>query len=253
MGAVYRAEQLSLEREVALKLRLPGNQDFPKFVERFLNEAKSAAKIAHPNVVTMFDVGRTQSLVYMAMELLGGGDVDMAVEREGRLPEQQALRWTCDALMGLGAIHSHGIIHRDIKTSNLFLTSDGMVKIGDLGIARDPERDLKITKTNAVLGTPAFMPPEQSVPGGKLDNRSDIYSIGVTLYHMLSGYLPFDDVNPLVILRKIITEPVPSVRTVAPGVRGETAAFIQWLMDKDPDRRPPDVQAALNAVEGLIT
>ncbi|TVR43046.1 MAG: serine/threonine protein kinase [Planctomycetota bacterium] len=252
MAAVFKAVQRSLDREVALKVRVPEGDSFNVYVERFMREAKMAAQINHPNVVTIFDVGSTNSLVYMALQYFSGGDLAQQVSRLGSFSPSEGLRCCQDILKGLAAIHDQGYIHRDIKTANCFIASDGRVAVGDLGIARDFEHQHHITNPNAIVGTPAFMPPEQTIPGAHLDARSDIYAAGIVAFHLISGSLPFDGEHPMVILRRLISDPTPDLRDRINDIDPRIAALVRRLMDKDPEQRPRNAHQAADEIADLL-
>lgn len=193
MGAVYRGMQVNLDRKVAVKILPPGlGEHDPAFVERFLNEARLMAKLAHPNVVTIFESGETKDgQLYFVMELMEGTDVARMIAEHGRLSVEQArsicLR-VCDAL---GAAHELGIVHRDIKPANVLINAKGVVKVGDLGLARlEDAAHGGLTRTGFMVGTPDFLAPEAYTPGVEIDGRADLYAVGVMLYQMLTGTLP---------------------------------------------------------------
>lgn len=192
MGAVYRGVQSSLERKVAIKILPPGlGEHDPAFVQRFLNEARLMAKLAHPNVVTIHDSGATQDgQLFYVMELMDGTDVARLIADKGRLSVDQAryicLR-VCDAL---AAAHDKGIIHRDIKPANVLISSENVVKVGDFGLARLEQAHDGITRTGFMVGTPDYLAPEAITQGTEVDARADLYAVGVMLYQMLTGMLP---------------------------------------------------------------
>ncbi len=252
MAAVYKANQRNLDRDVALKIRVPEHEGFSIFVERFLSEARTAAKINSPHVVTIFDVGSTASMVYMALQYYEGGDLLQQLKRVGAFSPEEGLRCASDILKGLAAIHDLGFIHRDVKTANCFIDNEGHIALGDLGIVLDLDDDRHITKPDAIIGTPAFMSPEQTIPGATLDFRSDIYAVGVIAFHIISGQLPYDGENSMVILRKLIAEPTPDLREVCPQVDPRIADFIFRLMSKEPDERPASAYAAVDEIESIL-
>lgn len=193
MGAVYRGLQVALDRKVAVKILPPGlGEHDPAFVERFLNEARLMAKLAHPNVVTIYDSGETKDgQLYYVMELMDGTDVARLVSEQGRLTAEQSraicLR-VCDAL---AAAHELGIVHRDIKPANVLINGKGVVKVGDFGLAQlEDGLHGGLTRTGYTVGTPDFLAPEAYAPGVELDGRADLYAVGVMLYQMLTGALP---------------------------------------------------------------
>ncbi len=192
MGAVYRGVQTTLDRRVAIKILPPGlGEHDPAFVERFLNEARLMAKLAHPNVVTIYDSGETKNgQLYYVMELMDGTDVARMIFEQGRLSVELAraicLR-VCDAL---SAAHDLGIVHRDIKPANVLVSTKNVVKVADFGLARLEDAHSGLTRTGFMVGTPDFLAPEAMTPGVELDGRADLYAVGVMLYQMLTGALP---------------------------------------------------------------
>ncbi len=192
MGAVYRGVQTTLDRKVAIKILPPGlGEHDPAFVERFLNEARLMAKLAHPNVVTIYDSGETKDgQLYYVMELMDGTDVSRMIADKGRLSVEQAraicLR-VCDALT---AAHDLGIVHRDIKPANVLVSTKNVVKVADFGLARLEDAHSGLTRTGFMVGTPDFLAPEAMTPGLEVDGRADLYAVGVMLYQMLTGALP---------------------------------------------------------------
>ncbi len=236
MGTVYRATQLSLDRMVALKVVRSDLARHPSFLGRFLREARIAPKNDHPNVVTIYDTGEADGHLYMALQFVPGGDLASRV-KNGRLGEDEALRIITECAKGLRAIHLAGLVHRDIKPANIFLSADGTAKVGDLGLARQILDDDKITFTGDLVGTPAYMAPEQALGEQDIDGRADLYALGTALYHLLTGNAPFMGSSPFVVGHRVISEPAPDPRdlnrTLSPGV----AAVIHHAMRKDRNLR----------------
>ncbi|MEE8147868.1 MAG: serine/threonine-protein kinase, partial [Longimicrobiales bacterium] len=204
MGAVYRAFDPFLEREVALKVMLPQIAEDPEQKQRFEREGRAVARLTHPNVVTVFDLGyHTDGAPYIVMELLRGGDLLHTIGRDSSIPLTQKVSIVLQVLDGLGQAHRVGIVHRDIKPANVFLTEDGTAKIMDFGIARLGSSTA--TGSGTILGTPAYMSPEQ-VRGEEVDGRSDLFSVGSMLCELLSGRRPFDGETSLVTLYRIAHE-----------------------------------------------
>jgi serine/threonine protein kinase len=242
MSTVYRAVQLSMEREVALKVLDQQGPPDPGYTERFLREARAAGRINHPNVVTCYDVGvHHGSRLYMALELVTGGDATaLADQHGGRIPERLALGILRDAARGLGAIQAAGLIHRDIKPANLFIAADGSAKLGDLGLVRDitPDADTKYrTLVGIAVGTPAFMSPEQSQGAKDLDIRSDIYALGASVFALLAGRPPHVADTIFDLVGMILKDPVPAIRDLRPEVGPLTATILTKAMAKDRAQR----------------
>lgn len=192
MGIVYKARQLHLDRLVALKILLPGLQDDPGFAERFTREARTLAKLTHPNLVAVHDFGESGGLYYLLMEYVDGVNLRQAM-RASRFTPEQALSLIPDLCSALQFAHDHGVLHRDIKPENILLDTRGRVKIADFGIARlvgDEAQEITLTMTGAALGSTAYIAPEQIENPDDVDHRADIYSLGVVFYEMLTGGLP---------------------------------------------------------------
>ncbi len=193
MGAVYRARQISLDRTVAIKILPPGidDQDLG-FTQRFQNEARTMARMNHPGIVQVYDFGQTgEGQLYIVMEFIDGTDLARLIASQGRLPTEHALAITAHVCDALHYAHAHGVIHRDIKPANILITSEGVVKVADFGLAKAADADHGgITKTNIAVGTPDFVAPEALTIGAELDHRADLYALGVMLYVMLTGQVP---------------------------------------------------------------
>lgn len=252
MGTVYRAEQQGMGREVALKvLRKDLGRD-PDTAARFHREARTLSQLKHPNTVTVFDFGQTSDrLLYLAMELLEGEMLSTRIKREGPLDVQLTIRTAVGVLRSLDEAHARGIVHRDLKPDNIFLAKvhgvqpeDGeSVKVVDFGIAkiRDGERgiDALQTQEGTVFGTPRYMSPEQA-QGKPIDGRSDLYAVGVLLFHMLTGRPPFTDDDAVIVMAHHIKTVPPPVRQVAPNrpIPESLEKLVQRVLAKDPAKRP---------------
>ena len=262
MGHVFQAEQLSLGKMVALKLLRRELQYDEKLTKRFELEAKNASSLDHPNSIQIIDFGRDEDLLYIAMELLPGVDLGQLILREGPLPLPRLGRIMDQVLAALDEAHAHGIVHRDLKPGNIMLVSrrddPDFVKVCDFGIAKaqsSPE-GAGLTLKGLVCGTPEYMSPEQA-RGEDVDGRSDIYAVGVILYQLVTGELPFSASSPVGILSKHLAEPPvpPSLRR--PGLTIPTAleSVILHALAKDPADRPRTAEqlrrALRNAVAGL--
>ena len=238
MGAVYRATQLSIGREVALKIMSPEVAKNKGFSERFLREAMAMGAINHPNVITCFDAGKDGKILYMALELMTGGDADqLARGNGGILPAARACGIVRDCAAGLGAIHKAGLIHRDIKPANIFLGDNGTAKLADLGLARQEDGDDQMTRTGTAMGTPAFMSPEQAQGVDDLDIRSDIYALGATLFALSTGQPPFTGQSAYAIVARVINDPVPDPRSLNPNIPEPLVQVIRAAMQKDRKKR----------------
>jgi eukaryotic-like serine/threonine-protein kinase len=253
MATVYLAEQISLGRQVALKLMSPRMSGETEAVERFLREAKVAAAITHPNVISIIDVGQYKCQPFMVLELVSGGDASQLATRVGgSLPEARALELIHDSALGLEALYAARLLHRDIKPSNIFIDANGRGKLADLGLARSESGDEKLTTTGITVGTPAYMSPEQARADENLDIRSDIYSLGATLYALVTGQAPYTGNSPLAIAAKVLTEPPPNPLTFQPKLSPDIVQIIQRTLAKDPAQRfqtPTELLEALTEAQ----
>ena len=251
MGAVYRARELGLEREVALKLVSPAIARDPEARQRFLREARSAAAVNHPNVITILRVDDGEVL-FMALELLPGGDADdLRRAAGGRLSERRALEIGRDCARGLSAIDARNLVHRDLKPANVFLSADGAAKLADLGLARTQSGDDRMTQTGMIVGTPAFMSPEQA-DGDEVDIRSDVYALGATLFQLVTGRPPFEGKSPLSVVAKVLTAPTPDPRDLVPELSATTGALIRKAMAKERAERFQTPAELASALEGAL-
>jgi serine/threonine-protein kinase len=239
MASVYVAVDLRLERDVALKIMRPDLARDENFVSRFRREARSAARLSHPNVVGVFDQGSDNGHVFLAMELVTGKTLRDVVRDEGPLTPRAALDIIEPVLEALDAAHRAGIVHRDIKPENVILREDGVVKVADFGLARAVTTDTVTAHTDVLLGTAAYLSPEQ-VERGIADPRSDVYSAGLLLYEMLTGVKAFPGDSPIQVAYQHVhgTVPVPSARIAS--VPGELDALVALATARDPDDRPTD-------------
>ncbi len=247
MGTVYRAEQVSLHREVALKVLKQEQTSDPEFIAQFVAEARAAAKLQHPHVVSVFDVEHDGDTYYYAMELMHEGSCEDWLKQNGVMPVDRALQVIADAAAGLAYAESLGIVHRDIKPDNLMLDQHGAIKIADLGLASHSSDD---NGTRAV-GTPHFMAPEQ-VLNRNLDHRTDLYALGCTFYRLVTGKTPFRGQTVKDILRAQVKEQPESASRANPNVPPEVAAIIQQLMAKDAADRFQTANDLLEELEELL-
>src|SRR5438477_5734400 len=243
MGEVYRAWDLRLERDVAIKV-LPRFVSFdPERLHRFEQEAKAAAALNHPNILAVFQMGTYEGVSYLVSELLEGETLREQV-KDGPIPPKKASNYGLQIAHGLAAAHEKGIVHRDLKPENLFVTSDGRIKILDFGLAKltHQESATQLTKhtsdtePGAVLGTVGYMSPEQ-VRGLVADHRSDIFAFGAILYEMLSGKRAFQGETKADTMNAILSEDPPTLSRVAPNISRAFAQLVHRCMEKNPERR----------------
>ncbi|RKR74320.1 Stk1 family PASTA domain-containing Ser/Thr kinase [Frondihabitans australicus] len=243
MATVYLASDLRLERPVAVKIMHGHLADDENFKERFIQEARSAARLAHPNVVNVFDQGQDDESAYLVMEYLPGITLRELLQDHRVLTPEQATDILEAVLAGLAAAHRSGIVHRDLKPENVLLADDGRIKIGDFGLARAASAN---TATGAaLLGTIAYLSPEL-VTRGVADTRSDIYALGIMLYEMLTGEQPYKGDQPMQIAYQHANDTVPMPSAVNPRVPPELDELVLWATARDPDQRPRDARAMLD-------
>jgi len=243
MGMVFKATQLKLKREVALKVMRPEVARQPGFADRFLREAQAAAKVHHSNVVTIFDADECDDVLFMAFEFVAGGDLGDRIKQQGALLPTDAFELMAACADGLQAVHEAGLVHRDIKPQNIFLDERGRPKLGDLGLARSAAGDDRLTMTGVGIGTPAYMSPEQAEGVTDIDIRSDIHALGATLYTMLTARPPFHGATPFSVTKQVMDGERPRVRDTRPDMPEVIERVVQRAMALDREQRYPDPQA----------
>ena len=247
MGAVYRGRDPDLDRPVAIKIVLDTS---PDFVERFRREARAVARLSHPNVVQVYDFGEDDSgHPYFVMELVTGRPLDALIAERGRFSPVETASVLAQSAAGLQAAHEAGIVHLDIKPSNLIRDDEGRIKVVDFGIARLNNTPL-MTLPSSLLGTPTYMSPEQ-VAGQPVDGRSDLYSLGISCFHLLAGRPPFDSREPIALALMHLNEALPSLAERAPGTPPPLAALIVRMCQKSPDRRPASAREVAEEAETI--
>jgi ABC-type branched-subunit amino acid transport system substrate-binding protein/predicted Ser/Thr protein kinase len=235
MGMVYRGYDPLLDRKVAIKVLAPHLVWEEGFVERFLREARAAARIKHPNIVTVYDVGQEQDQFYFVMEYLEGQTLGEYIRQRGALPPKEVLAIMRPLADALDYAHHHGLVHRDIKPGNIMIGSGQRVTLTDFGIARAAE-ETRLTSTGMIMGTPEYMSPEQAW-GDEVGPQTDLYSLAVVAYEMLSGRVPFSGTTPHAVLYKQIHEPPPPLRDSRPELPVGLEAVLARALDKAPDKR----------------
>ncbi|TVR10200.1 MAG: serine/threonine protein kinase [Planctomycetota bacterium] len=244
MGQVYRATQMSMDRQVALKILNPRLAKNPSFRKRFLREARHAGHLQHPHLIAVHDVDESSDMIFFSMELVDGKSLKNIIRERGHLHEGEALAIVRQCLEGLRYAHDKGLIHRDIKPDNIMINSMGQVKIADLGLARLQEaEDRNATGSGSFMGTPHYMAPEQSRDAHTVDLRADLYGLGATLYHMICGSPPFTGNSAMDVLLRAATQDVVFPN---PGPSEGMRRIIIRLLEKDPADRPQNARAALD-------
>jgi len=242
MGKVYRARDLTLERLVALKTLAQQFSSDTSYVQRFLKEARAAARLNHPNIVQIYDFGCVDSVYYLAMEFVDGHSLGTYLKR-GHFSETESIQIIRHACRALSVAHADGIVHRDIKPDNLMLTSRGDVKLVDLGIAKRIDEDQSLTQTGQAIGTPHYISPEQIRGQKDVDPRADVYSLGATLYHLVTGHTPYSGASGPIVMSMHLVEPLPDPRRFETGLSEGICGVIRRMMAKDRDARYGDVYA----------
>ena len=250
LGRVHRALDEALDREVALKTLLPALAADSDFVARFTREARAAASLNHPNITQIYATGQEGPIPWFSMELIRGRSLE-SLSRDGAIEPFEAASYIRQAAMGLRHAAQKGLIHRDIKPSNLMLTTDGVVKITDFGLAKAAQTDTRLTATGEVLGSPGYISPEQA-QGQEIDLRSDIYSLGATFYHLITGRLPFQAPTAVAMILKHMNEPLKSPRAVNASIPFPIASIVQKMMAKRPGERFQDYDALLRDLDRAL-
>ncbi|MGE5346344.1 MAG: protein kinase domain-containing protein, partial [Acidithiobacillales bacterium] len=247
MGIVFRVHDLELDEQVAIKVLSPDwETDDQQLLTRFKREINLNRKIKHPNVARIHDFGMSGDFPYITMEFVPGIDLRTLIQREGRIPPPTAISILRQIALGSDAAHRLGIVHRDLKSQNVMVEESGAVAILDFGLARG-KQSVTLTLDSVMVGTPHYMSPEQAL-GRPTDARSDVYSIGVMGFEMLTGKVPFDGESPLVIAMKHVSEAIPDDMSRFPDVSPELHAIVLRALEKNPDARFPsaaDLEAEL--------
>ncbi|HZI22370.1 MAG TPA: protein kinase [Gemmatimonadales bacterium] len=241
MGAVFLAHDLTLEREVAIKVLPPDVAQDEQVVRRFQQEAKTAAKLDHPNIIPIYRVESEGGLNYFVMKYISGTSLEDLLEKTEPLPLPEIQRILWEAACALGHAHQRGVVHRDVKPANIMFDHDGRVMLTDFGISKALQAATGLTATGMIIGTPHYMAPEQG-KGAPVDGRADQYSLGVVGYRMITAELPFGGDSVHTIIYKHIYEEPPLVSTKRPGIPGTLTAAISRALSKDPELRFPTME-----------
>lgn len=251
-GIVWKAHQISLDRIVAVKVLRPRFAVNPDEVKDFIHEARSAAKLKHPNIIQVYDVAEERGTYYFIMEFVAGPTLAQLIKQRGRIPQKEALKVALHTAQALeNAWIKARIIHRDIKPDNIMFDDDGSVKLADLGLAKmaDPAKLSAQIEAGALEGTPNYMSPEQASSARSLDYRTDMYSLGATLYHLVTGNVPFGEHGPMDALNRHINGFLPNPRDIDPSVHLCVVNLITRLMMKNPNDRYKDWDEAIKAIK----
>ena len=248
MGRVYLAKDTRLNRRVALKILSPERMNNPRAIARFQREARVGAQLQHENLVRIYDEGEANGKCYLVMEYIEGKNIGAIIAENGPIPPATAARLGQQVALGLEHAQQKGLIHRDVNPYNILVTRDGVAKLTDLGLAIDQTEQAQVTREGATVGTFDYVSPEQARHSHSVDTRSDIYSLGCTLYHMLSGQVPFPSPSlPEKLFGHQAVEPMPLAKLV-PGIPEGLSEVVEKMMRKSPDDRYPtplDVAQAL--------
>jgi serine/threonine protein kinase len=241
LGVVYEANQISVNRRVAIKMLSSKAAADKEIVQRFQREANLSARIRHPGVVGVYDCGQDRSVHFLTMEFIDGPTVAGLIEEQGRLKWQEALPLVSQVAQALAHLHAQGIIHRDIKPANILVEKGVNAKLADLGLAKQVDADAGsagLTMQGVAMGSPAYMPPEQIRNAKDATATADIYALGATFYQMVTGKIPFDGKNGTEVMTKVLKDDPKPVIELAPDVPPGVAALIEWMLAKDATKRP---------------
>ncbi len=251
MGAVYLGHDTSLDRTVAIKILAPEIGIDAETVARFTREARAQAQLRSANITQIYFIGEERGLHFFVMEYVDGAPLDGLLDRGERLPWARALEYGIDAARGLKAAFAKGFIHRDIKPSNLLVEKDGVVKIADFGLVKSLKGDAELTRQGVIVGSPLYMAPEQS-RAEDVDHRSDIYSLGCTLYHLIAGQPPFDNPSPVAVMSMHVTDRATRLRALVPDLPESVERVIDRMMSKDARNRFKNYDDLIGALEGAL-
>jgi serine/threonine protein kinase len=253
MGAIYRGRRRDSGAIVAIKIMPPHMARNPVLLKRFEQEFRAASRLDHPNIVRALDYSDNGNMPYLVMEFVEGESLGQKLEREGRMSESDAIRIIAQVAQGLHRAHKLNLVHRDVKPDNVLVTPDGIAKLADLGLVKETETDLNLTKTGRGLGTPHFMAPEQFRNAKNADIRCDIYSLGATLYQMVTGELPFRSNGPLDAWMKKIQNDLTPPRQLVPDLSERVDWAIRRAMSADPEKRPISCREFIEDLTGHST
>ncbi len=250
MGIVYKAMQRSMARAIAIKILTPKYASRPKFVDQFIREARAAGQLNHPNIIQVHDVGTENDIHYFSMEFVDGSTCMQLLKADGPFAVPEALEITRQVARALDYAHSHRLIHQDIKPDNIMIGPGNLVKLADLGISKTFDEAESEGDGKKVMGTPHYMAPEAGL-GKKIDHRVDIYSLGATLYHLLTGKTPYHGTNATEVLKAHVMDPLPPLQDLNPEVSDDVCALVERMMAKKPEERYQTAAEVITEIERL--
>ena len=250
MAVVYKGKDRLLNRYVAIKILRPEYTKDEQFIESFRRESQAAAGLSHPNIVGVYDVGKEGNIHFIVMELIDGKTLSEVIKEKGRLEYKEAINITLQVASALSLAHKNQIIHRDIKPHNILITSTGVAKLADFGIAKAVSAATIAGGSNKIMGSVHYFSPEQA-RGAYVDERSDIYSLGIVLFEMLTGKVPFDGDNPVSIALMHINDPMPSLTKEVPGVPPQLEKIVNKATEKYQSNRYRNVDEMISDLEDI--
>lgn len=254
MGEVWLATQNSMRRLVALKILLPKFSENKRFVDRFLSEAAMAGQLSHPNIITAYSAGQVGNYYYLATSYIDGMEVSTKLKIDTRLTEREALKITRDIAFALKyAWDEHKMLHRDVKPGNFMLDRKGFARLMDMGISKSLKDNPEETSVNIIMGTPDYISPEQAKAERNIDFRSDLYSLGASLYHMVTGRPPFQAETPGKVLQMHVRTPLTPPESINPALSKECSALIQMMMAKEPKDRQASWDYVLDDIDAVLS
>ena len=254
MGEVWLATQISMRRLVALKILLPKFSENKRFVDRFLSEAAMAGQLSHPNIITAYSAGQVGNYYYLATSYIDGMEVSTKLKIDTRFTEREALKITRDIAFALKyAWDEHKMLHRDVKPGNFMLDRKGFTRLMDMGISKSLKDNPEETSVNIIMGTPDYISPEQAKAERNIDFRSDLYSLGASLYHMATGRPPFQAETPGKVLQMHVRTPLNPPENINPALSKECSALIQMMMAKEPKDRQSSWDYVLDDIDAVLS
>lgn len=253
MGIVFKGLDTQTKRVVAIKVLPRSLAQDPSFVERFKREVRASSSLCHPNIIGVFDSGVINSVFFLAMEYVEGETLIKRLHREKALSERDTMVMALGVARALEHAHSQGLLHRDVKPENIMISTSGQIKLADLGLALFLQDALRITQEGIAVGTPHYISPEQARALRTTDHRSDIYSLGATMFHAVTGRLPYEGENGAEVMKRHVFEPAPNPQDVKPSISNDMAGMILKMMAKDPAQRYQTATEVAAVLEYLLS